>query len=519
MNKAIWPWATTLAASAATAAVAVASPVMALSVIVIALVLLLIFKTPDTIIFLTFASATITTPAFIPSSFSVASTTVRFYEVLLVFSVIYVLYRYPGRMPLAIYGFTALILLWAAFGLLVEHEPSKIIYDVRNLVMLLGAAVVALRVSSTDIPMRFLPWIKWVLWISAGFTLLASVGLLALSGRAEEAALPVSGSSGGDAAALRLLTPATYLALAVLCVMVALVVTRKGRMVDAAGFIAPAAALVFISFSRNSILGIGVATCFALMASRRIRSAIRTALYAVAVVIAFWILTVAAPIVDQLPGGNWLNMQISGFSERVLGGLTSDTLAVDNSAQFRFQMENNLIVPRIEEAPLLGHGFGFAYKLPTGLPGSFTADFAPYYAHNFYLWLLAKAGVLGLLLFVYFAVLPLFRLLNVRNHLGYAVGAATTAFLAISFVAPVPIGSPTALILGVLIGSCYGYIDRDAIAVAPQVEMTRTPPRPSNIPFRATPRRLHSSQRLAQTRLMRAPANHAPTGRVGAGPW
>lgn len=451
-----WPWAFALVASASVAALVMISPVVTLILIVVGLLILVVIKSPDTLILLAFAMATVSLPEFIPTSFSTSSVTVKAYEPLLAFSVLYAVFRYKGKIPLPVWGFAALILVWTAVGLIGEHEPSKIIYDVRNLVMLLAACVIACRVAGTDVTRRLLPWVKGVLWLSAALTLLSSAGLVTLAGRSEEAALPVSGSSAGDTA-LRLLTPATHLALAVLCVMAVLIVTRRCRMSDAIGFIVPAALLVFISFSRNSILGIGIALIFALLASRNFRSGVKTAGYSLAVMASFAILTIASPALAQLPGGAWLNKQVGGFSERVLGGLTSDTLAVDNSAQFRFLMENNLILPKINDAPFFGHGFGFAYKLPTGPLGSFTAEFAPYYAHNFYLWILVKAGILGLLLFLCFSLLPCIKLLNTRDHLGLAFGGATCALLAISFVAPMPIGSPTSLIFGALIGTCYAY--------------------------------------------------------------
>ncbi|MFJ5963057.1 O-antigen ligase family protein [Pseudarthrobacter oxydans] len=444
------------AGSAIFAALSVVSPSTALIGFIGIIVFVIVLKKPDALIFLTLASATITLPAFVPTSFSAGSVTVKLYEPLLMLSVVYSAFRYKNRAPMALGAFAILILGWGAAGLLAGHEPSKIIYDTRNLIMLLAACFVACKVAGTDITKRLVPWVTVVLWVSAAMTLLASATSLPLSGRSEEAALPVSGAAATDSA-LRLISPGTHLALAVLCVAAVLVVAKKCRAKDVLQLVLPAVFLVFVSFSRNSILGISVAILFALLASRNVRSTSRTAVYTLCASAAFWILTISSSLLANLPGGAWVDKQVGGFSERVLGGLTSDTLAVDNSAQFRFQMENALIIPRIEESPLLGHGFGYAYKLPSGVPGSFTADFAPYYAHNFYLWILVKAGALGLILFLWLALAPTLRLLRTGPISSHAVGGATAALLATSFVAPIPIGSPTALIFGALIGCCYAF--------------------------------------------------------------
>jgi O-antigen ligase len=146
----------------------------------------------------------------------------------------------------------------------------------------------------------------------------------------------------------------------------------------------------------------------------------------------------------------------------VLEGLTSSTLEVDLSSQFRVVFENALIIPRIEESPLFGHGFGYAYKPPLGIPGTFNSDFAPYYAHNFYLWILVKAGVTGLAIFLWFSLAPILKTFRQSSGLAHASAGAATALLACSFVVPMPIGSPTALLLGALLGAAAAFSSVDS---------------------------------------------------------
>lgn len=442
-----------------TAAVAAAGtafwPTQALALLVFALLVIFIWQNPNRLFYLTVALATLALPTFIPTAITVGSVGIKAYELLLLVSVIYASFRYKGRPPIALIAFGGLIALWTMIGLLSQHPPAKVVYDVRNLVMLWLACYVAWRVSGTEVIPGVIRWIKWILWISLGLSILASSALISVAGRVEDASLPVSGSDVGESA-VRLLTPATHLSLAVLCVVVVMLISGQYRIKSVLPYLIPALTMVVISFSRNAILGIAVAILFGLIASRTAGSIMKAVGYSLATITVFWLLVSSSSILNQVPGGTWLNSQVEGFSERVLGGLNSDTLSIDNSAQFRFQQENLLIEPRIAEAPIMGHGFGYAYKIPIGIPGTFNADFAPYYAHNFYLWVLAKTGLIGLVVFLWFALLPTVRSLRRTELTVVATGGAILALLATSFVAPMPIGSPTGFILGALIGVCTG---------------------------------------------------------------
>lgn len=49
----------------------------------------------------------------------------------------------------------------------------------------------------------------------------------------------------------------------------------------------------------------------------------------------------------------------------MLGGVSSSALAVDESALERLR-EDNLLYRTIAEAPVFGHGLGYAYQRPNG---------------------------------------------------------------------------------------------------------------------------------------------------------
>ena len=147
----------------------------------------------------------------------------------------------------------------------------------------------------------------------------------------------------------------------------------------------------------------------------------------------------------------------------------------DPSTLYR-ERESAAMEEAIEQAPLIGHGFGHAYKSPEGTPGTFFFDRGPYYGHNFYLWALVKTGFLGLACFLLAITPPLFRAIA-RPHDSVAVALASGAFglLAISFVAPMPSGSPTAVVLGGLVGAVGGLVTQKQSASEPKTLAAANP--------------------------------------------
>ncbi|MDO1480755.1 O-antigen ligase family protein [Rhodococcus ruber] len=327
--------------------------------------------------------------------------------------------------------------------------------DLRNLAQLVMALVVAAATINTPVAERCAVVMKWVLWFSLGIILTASTVGIALAGRSEQAALV-----GESAEATRYLTAATYPALATLCICIALGVLGIAPFRSTWSWSLPSILILFLAFSRNHILGVVITVVAALIAVRSLRVALSAAakIALAGATIGGAALIVVSPLMADLPGMKWAGAQVQSYSARVVEGIRSDTLQSDPSAMFR-QAENELLRQSINEAPVFGHGFGYAYKLPDGKRGTWTYEQAPYYAHNFYLWATAKTGIVGLILFGAAVATPLliaiFRT-GTSVRLASAISAAALGFLAISFVAPMPLGSPTAATLGVMVGCVYG---------------------------------------------------------------
>jgi O-antigen ligase len=164
------------------------------------------------------------------------------------------------------------------------------------------------------------------------------------------------------------------------------------------------------------------------------------------------VLSVAVIFISGLPSSVYLQKQVSGFHDRVLEGLSSSARAHDPSTQYRLA-EDRTLKPEIGKAPFIGHGFGVPYKIPQGEAGSFEATTGTFYAHEYYLWLMFKGGLLALVVFIGALLPPLLRVLRKPNALGVALGAVTCGLLAISTVAPVPNDVPGALLFGGVLGA------------------------------------------------------------------
>ncbi len=353
----------------------------------------------------------------------------------------------------------SLLATWLLIGVgsatLTGNLSVHTIGDLRNLGQLFMALVVAATVINTPVAERCAVVMKWVLWGSVVLILTASTAGIALAGRSEQAALV-----GESAEATRYLTAATYPALATLCICVALAVLGTVPFRVTWSWTLPSILILFLAFSRNHILGIAITVIAALVALRSLNAAFAATARIVlgGTTIGAIAFLAASPAMSDLPGMKWVTVQVNSYSARVVEGINSDTLQRDPSALFR-QEENDLLRQSVYEAPVFGHGFGYAYKPPAGGRGTWMFEQAPYYAHNFYLWATAKTGIVGLILFGAATVTPvLIPILRTgsSSRLASGISAAALGFLAISFVAPMPLGSPTAAILGAMVGCVCG---------------------------------------------------------------
>lgn len=397
---------------------------------------------------LTLIAAFLALPGVVPRTISTPLGGLFLFEPFMLGALAVTLVRRGSIVPKALYVFTCAAALAVTIGLEAGNSKIPMISDIRPLIdVLLGVVVGANALRFTSIS-ALIRTSKWVLWVSLCITLAGSLFGLELTGRSEVASL-----TGATDGAERLITPATYFALAVACAAVAAVISRRITVRSVLPLGLPALVIIFLSFSRNNILALGVAFIWAVIASgpgSRKASGVGR-LISVAALGAAGVIAVTT--VFNIP---WLQEQLDGFSSRVLDGLTSSGLETDGSALFRVG-ENEQIWPVINESPLWGHGFGAAYKAPYGPSDYFTATTAPYYAHQYYYWLMLKGGAVLLAAFTLLVLLPVLKSLWSRIPDLTIASAVTLAFAVVSTVAPMPNGFPTGALFGLMLGAAYYY--------------------------------------------------------------
>ncbi|PZE90456.1 O-antigen ligase [Curtobacterium sp. MCBD17_008] len=446
-----------------------------LTVAALVAVLVLVIR-PAWSIYLTLIFAFTALPAAIPTEFEVAGSSIRVHEPFLVLALVYSVahFRASRRANLLAGAFAAFV----AVGLLVafasQNPVSKIIFDARPVVECAAVIFIAVRLYGTKIARRCIVVFTWILWVSAvivfaGATLGVSVG-----GRTEEADLANPDAVSG--AATRLLTSATFPALAVLCAITALVVAGKMPLRSSWVLGVPALVIVILSFSRNSILALGVAVLFAALMSRTVSSTTRAVGIGLTTVAVFGLLVVMNPILAGLPGGEFINTQVASYASRVIDGLNSNVQASDISVQFRVS-EDGWLLQGLSTSPIFGHGFGFAYK-PSAGRSSFTLDYAPYYAHNFYLWTAVKSGLLGGVLMLVSVVGPLWRAVRKPSFSTIAIASALAGMLGSSFVAPVALSATSSVLFGVLVGAVIAATEGSKGSTGQAPEKPRAEGRP-----------------------------------------
>lgn len=393
-------------------------------------------------------------PASLPSAFNVSGFNIPVYEITLAIAFVIALRvgidRYTRR-NLGI--LSAWLVIGTVIGLLAGASAIRIIGDIRNPLQMVTAFVVAAAFVNTPISRECAEVMKWVLWLSSVLILLASTTGLKLAGRSEAAAL-----GGAISDVTRYLTAATFPALATLCVCVSLALLGNRPLSTTWMWTVPSVLILVMAFSRNHLLALGVVILATLLSIRNARPFMRASagvLMTMAGLILVVFVTTSSQMSD-IPGMAWLGSQIDGYTARVVEGVSSEALRKDPSALYR-ERENDSIKASIEQSPILGHGFGYAYQGPASNMGTWGQEKAPYYAHNFYLWAMVKTGVIGLLFVLAAIAFPILRAIS-RPLRSFEIALAATAagMLAVSFVAPMPLGSPTAVILGALVGAVCG---------------------------------------------------------------
>jgi hypothetical protein len=292
-----------------------------------------------------------------------------------------------------------------------------------------------------------------ILWFSAGMAVISSLHAIRLAGRAES----LEGATGAGQAlriVLSIQTPAT----AALCGLVAAAIIGRVRLGMLLALAPPALVISLLSFARNTLIAVAVAGAVAFLASFGFAAVRRTATVAT---VSATIFAVTVPgsmfLLAHSKAGDWLGDQYRAFNERVLGGVSAKALATDESTLDRLR-ENARLDDAIAQAPVFGHGLGYAYQLPSGNdPNAFAWTLGPTYSHLFYQWWLAKAGAVGLAVFAWFALTPIVRALRCATPPAKISAAITAGLLAISAVWPLPEMPMDALALGLSLGATLAF--------------------------------------------------------------
>ncbi|WP_269997370.1 O-antigen ligase family protein [Arthrobacter sp. B2a2-09] len=428
---------------------AIKSPTVAVAVFGVIVWVVVAKLRPAWMFHLTLVTAFLAVPAFVPKTIPTPVGGLFIFEPFLLGCVVVGLFKKGDRLvPRSLLVFIAASALAFFIGIYNQTPSVPRIADIRPLIDVVLGVVAGANILNFTSLKTLIRTTKWILWISLGMTLAGSFGVLDLVGRSEVASL-VGDTTGAD----RLITPATYFALAVACGVIAAMVTAKASARTILSLATPAFAIIFLSFSRNNILALCVAFAWALIAagpaSRKVAGVGKLLFIALIGGVA---ITALMTLFD-IP---WLQEQLDGFGSRVLGGLSADAIQADGSAQFRVG-ENDQILPVIGTSPFWGLGFGAAYKDPYGPIDYFTSTTAPYYAHNYYYWLMLKGGVVALAAFALLVLRPVFAVLGANRPRLAVTSAVLLAFLVVSTVAPMPNGFPTGLLFGLLVGLAHRF--------------------------------------------------------------
>jgi O-antigen ligase len=357
------------------------------------------------------------------------------------------------------------VAVFTVLGLMAGNEPVATAREATFLCEMIAGFVLAVLIVRADYVRQSIWVASAVMWFSAGMILASSLTGLRLAGRAES----LAAETGVDA--IRIVTVTQAPAVAVLTALVAAQIIGRARWSTWLMLGVPALMITLLSFSRHTLIGLAVAAVVAIAANlgwaaiRRLASIVAVGAAVLAVVT-----PAALFLLQNYAAGAWLSKQVDAFSHRVLDGVSTSALEVDSSTLARLH-ENTNLWRAIGESPLLGHGLGYAYQLPFGPAGSFTADLGPTYAHNFYLWWLVKAGVIGMVVFALFALVPVVRALRAASAPATIAAAVSAGLLAICVVDPLPLERASSLVLGIALGAAAAF----SRSAPPAAEPIRSP--------------------------------------------
>ena len=348
--------------------------------------------------------------------------------------------------------FTLTAVYFAAVGLSTGHPAPVVLREASILLEMVVGFVLALVIVYGNYVRLSMHAMAVTLWFSAGMAVASSSGALRLAGRMESLQ-----TDTGDAAN-RVITTALAPSIAVLTALIAAQIVGRAKPVAYLAFGLPALIVTVLAFSRNTLIALAVAAVVAFLSTMGWSSVRRTARLAITGAV---ILAVGVPgalfLLQHSAAGDWLASQISGFSHRVLGGVSTSALAADSSTLARLAEDANLN-RAFAHAPLFGHGLGFAYQAPFGNdPDEFTNTLGTTYSHNFYLWWLVKAGAVGMAAFAVFALTPLTRAFRSAAAPAKIAAAVSTGLLVMCIVDPLPEDPANAMTLGLALGAALAF--------------------------------------------------------------
>jgi O-antigen ligase len=377
------------------------------------------------------------------------------YHVVLLLAIAFLIPR--ARLRFSEYLIPGIFLLTVAYftvaGMAAGHDPERVSREALFLVEMVAGFVLALLIVRAGFVREAIRVTGVVLWFSAGMILASSLTGLELIGRS----VSLEADTGG-AQAIRLITYTETPAQAVLAALVAAQIVGRARLSLHLTLGIPALLITLLSFSRDALIVLAVTAVTALLATLGWMAIRRVAmLAAAAAALVGVVLPISLFLLHSSEAGAWLSDQLNAFSDRVIGGVSPTAMAVDSSTQDRLRENANLLAA-FSDAPLTGHGLGYAYQLPFGKAGSFTATLGTTYSHNFYLWWLVKAGVVGMASFAAFALTPVVR--GVRSAVPAAKTAAAVCagLLVACVVGPLPLEPAQSLTLGLALGAALGFV-------------------------------------------------------------
>jgi O-Antigen ligase len=363
--------------------------------------------------------------------------------------------------------FLLTVVYFAGVGFATGHDGARVVREATFLLEMAAGFMLGLLVVYCDYVKESMHAIAVTLWFSAGMIVASSLHGVRLAGRAES--LITTGVQPTET--MRLITLTSTPAVAVLIALVAAPIVGRVRPAVFLALGPPAVIISLLSFVRSALIGMAVAAVVAFVANLGWSALRRTAVLTAAGAV---LLAVTVPgalfLLQHSSAGAWLGDQFTAFNYRVLGGVSTKALAVDQSTLDRLAEDANLNRV-IAKAPVFGHGLGYAYQLPFGKPGTFTATYGTTYAHNFYLWWLAKAGAVGMAAFALFALTPLIRALRSGSAPAKISAAVGVGLLAMCNVDPIP-EEASSLTLGLAFGLAMAFASRRR---AERLDVEQTP--------------------------------------------